>query len=71
MDERDGATPKVFMLYAIAGAGNGFAKNAISQEVFPHRLVVEVFAENCVKPVENTYDLSIKDGLLRMERVCS
>jgi hypothetical protein len=69
MDERDGPTPNVFMLYAIPGGGSGFAKNAISQEVFPHRLVVEVSAENCVRPVEVTYDLYIKDGLLRMERV--
>lgn len=69
MDERGDPTPKVFMLYAIPGGGSGFAKNAISQEVFPHRLVVEVSAENCAKPVEVIYDLSIKDGLLRMERV--
>lgn len=69
MNERDGPRPKVFMLYAIPGGGSGFARNAISQEVFPHRLVVEVSAENCAKPVVVTYDLSVRDGLLRMKRV--
>ena len=68
MNEIDGAIPMVFMLYAIPGAGEGVVKNAIPQEFFPHRLIVEVCAEDIVKPIERNYVLHISNaGLLKMD----
>jgi hypothetical protein len=67
MDEREAANPRVFMLYAMPGGGGTAVTNAIATRVFPHRLVVEVSAENLPAPVRFKCDLSIDNiGRLRM-----
>ena len=59
----------VVMLYAIPGAGASEVRNCISPVVFPHRLIVEVCADNLIVPLEITYDLSVtQEELLRMDK---
>ena len=72
MDETADKSPTVYMLYAISGGGCASIRNAISTVVFPHKLILEVCAENLNVPIEAIYKLYINDtGLFRMDLVNS
>jgi len=66
LDERTDDS-RVLMLYATAP--NVPQLNSIVRECFPHRLTISVTAENMPTAFEKTYDLTIKDGRLRLDEV--
>ena len=63
-------TPRVWFYYAQPGEGKSERNLGVPLERFPHRLTVEVSAENIFVPVIAAYELSIDSlGRLRMVEV--
>lgn len=68
-DEWDTVDPRVFMLYAIPGGSDAQIANSIADRAFPHTLIIEISADNIMKPEQRTYELSIDAGRLRMKEL--
>jgi hypothetical protein len=57
------------MLYAVPGAEKSAVRAGLPVDKFPHRLTLQVSAENLLHPIEASFSLTVAEGTLRMTRL--